>query len=260
MQAARLAPAAQPSGSSARTARRSRLPVRAAAQGASGSHSEPQPSGAAGQPSNTGGTASRPTPFCTELPGGALWWQHLHNSSTTPIYGTSFVLQRPRVGGPGLVRAKQQPKPVLHPARPPPPPPVVWQAPGGGAGLVLAGSSLGHGSVVIDTDFVVLPAQPEAPAVQPNTTCVGIVWQPAEGSEAQEQEQERAARANRRRSKHPRRTQAVSCCHPGVVSLPTHHACAASSTSCAFPLAVVSPRSVSPPACSCATPATCAAR
>jgi hypothetical protein len=86
---------------------------------------------------------------------------------------------------------------------------VVWQAPGAGAGLALAGSSLGRGSVVIDTDFVVLPAQSEAPAVQPNTTCVGIVWQPSEESEAQEQEQEQAARASRRRGKHPRRTQAL---------------------------------------------------
>ncbi|EFN55851.1 hypothetical protein CHLNCDRAFT_52093 [Chlorella variabilis] len=142
-----------------------------------------------------------------ELPGGALWWQNINNSATTPLYGTNFnfVLQRPTIGGPGLVRAVQQPKPVQH-SQPAAAPPVVWAAPVGGTGLALAGSSLGSGSLVIDTEFEVLPpSAPPAPAVQPNTTCVGLVWQPS--AEAEDGEAEPARAKLRRSSKHPRRTQ-----------------------------------------------------
>lgn len=147
-----------------------------------------------------------------ELPGGALWWQNINNSATTPLYGTNFnfVLQRPTIGGPGLVRAVQQPKPVQH-SQPAAAPPVVWAAPVGGTGLALAGSSLGSGSLVIDTEFEVLPpSAPPAPAVQPNTTCVGLVWQPS--AEAEDGEAEPARAKLRRSSKHPRRTQQVSAC------------------------------------------------
>ena len=139
-------------------------------------------------------------------PGGALWWTGLHSSSTRPVYGETFVLQRPTIGGPGLVRVARQPKPVRR-ASPAPAPPVVWSAPGGtaGTGLMLAGTSLGSGSVVIDTEFVVLPA---APPIQPNTSCTGIVWQgSAETGEAQ------AQAPRRRRSRHPRRTQMVREAH-----------------------------------------------
>lgn len=53
---------------------------------------------------------------------------------------------------------------------------------------------------------LVHPAYPCLP--QPNTTCVGIVWQPsAEGQD--EQEASASASRRRRRGKHPRRTQMV---------------------------------------------------
>ncbi|KAI3437754.1 hypothetical protein D9Q98_000202 [Chlorella vulgaris] len=138
----------------------------------------------------------------TPLPGGALWWHHWNNT-VDPLYGNNFVLQRPRVGGPGLVRAVQQPKPVRQPAAAPATA-VVWKNPSAGGGLVL-GSSLCSGSVVIDTDFEVLQP-PLAPTMLPNTTCVGLVWQPAEGEEGTAEVEPGSLRRN---SKHPRRTQAL---------------------------------------------------
>lgn len=146
-----------------------------------------------------------------ELRGGALWWQHLHASGMQPVYGAewSFVMQRPAVGGPGLVRVARPPKPVRSAAPAPPSPPVVWAAPGAaaGTGLALAGSHLGSCSVVIDTEYAVLR---DAPPVPPNTTCTGIVWQRS-GEAA-----ELPPRRRRASSKHPRRTQWVSGTLVGV--------------------------------------------
>lgn len=164
--------------------------------------------GAPEQPQAASPAGAAPLP----LPGGALWWQSLHAGGTRPVYGPlahdTFVMQRPVVGGPGLVRVPRQPKPVRSAPPAPAAPPVLWVGPPAGAGLTLAGSSLGSCSVVVDTEFVVLP--PHAPAVQPNTSCVGIVWQPsAEGGQGAEASAAAAARS-RRRSRHPRRTQMVS--------------------------------------------------
>ena len=145
------------------------------------------------------------------LPGGALWWQSLHAGGTRPVYGPlahdTFVMQRPVVGGPGLVRVPRQPKPVRSAPPAPAGPPMLWVGPPAGAGLALAGSSLGSCSVVVDTDFVVL--QPQPPAVQPNTSCVGIVWQRSADSGQGAEASAAAAARGRRRSRHPRRTQMV---------------------------------------------------
>lgn len=104
---------------------------------------------------------SPPAAASIPLPGGALWWQNLHTGGLQPVYGPAagetFVLQRRKVGGPGLVRSPRQPPPMR--AAPPAPaaPPMVWLAPAGGTGLTLAGvGGLGAGSVVIDTEFEVL--------------------------------------------------------------------------------------------------------
>lgn len=173
--------------------------------------------GSAGGASATGGSTGGGT---VELKGGALWWQHLRSSAaggTAELkYGSNFVLQRPgSVGGAGLVHAVRPPKPVRRSPLPPPLPPVVWRAPGAaasGAGLVLSGSSLASGSVVIDTECFVLPmpgqqqAQQQLPgAIAPNTTCVGIVWQPSTDSQAEAAAPPPVRRG--RSSKHPRRTQ-----------------------------------------------------
>lgn len=207
-----LARASQPAVSSAQGVDRPprlpgrRLAVRVASQRGGGAPEQPQgapPAGAAPLP----------------LPGGALWWQSLHSGGTRPVYGPlahdTFVMQRPVVGGPGLVRVPRQPKPVRSAPPAPAAPPVLWVGPPAGAGLTLAGSSLGSCSVVVDTEFVVLP--PQAPAVQLNTSCVGIVWQPsADGGQGAEAGAAAAAR-ERRRSKHPRRTQMVRGLGPGAV-------------------------------------------
>lgn len=151
------------------------------------------------------------------LPSGALWYLHLH-SRTTPTYGSNFVLQRPTVGGPGLVRCIRPPAPVRAAAPAPAMPPVVWHAPssGTGLGLTLAGSSLGAGAVVVDTEYTVLPprllpgAGSAAPGgIAPNTICTGIVWQKSVEGEAEGATP--SARPRRRRSsgRHPRRTQMV---------------------------------------------------
>lgn len=216
-----------------RTVRRQPLAVRAVQPDSRGSAPPNGPRNSAGSGGASGAGAGRLQPAagqaeCVELPGGALWWQHLHNQGTTPLYGSNFVLQRPTVGGPGLIKASRPPAPVrVPPPSPPPSPPVVWHAPGSGAGLglTLASGSLGAGSVVVDTDFVVLPAQHPHPllpqpaepaagsAVPPNTICTGIVWQrsadPEEGQE--EGAAARQLRGRRRGSgRHPRRTQMVS--------------------------------------------------
>jgi hypothetical protein len=190
-----------------------------------GSPAEPQ-GGAGGLPGSAGG-ASATGGGTVELKGGALWWQHVRSSTgggTAELkYGSNFVLQRPgSVGGAGLVRAVRPPKPVRRSPPTPPLPPVVWRAPGaaaGGAGLVLSGSSLASGSVVIDTECFVLPTPGQQQAQQqqqqllpgaipPNTTCVGIVWQPSADPQAEAAAQPPARRG--RSSKHPRRTQMVS--------------------------------------------------
>lgn len=140
------------------------------------------------------------------LPGGALWWQNLHTSGMQPVYGESFVMQRRAVGGQGLVRRVPQPPPVRH-TLPPASPPAVWHAPSAGTGLALAGVGLGSGTVVIDTEFVVLGPSRAAQRPAANTTCVGMVWQPSPQAAAEVQA---APSLRRRRSKHPRRTQMVS--------------------------------------------------
>ncbi|KAL4424867.1 hypothetical protein ABPG77_002090 [Micractinium sp. CCAP 211/92] len=171
-------------------------------------------SGAADSCSSVGGVDSGNV-TAVPLPSGALWFLHLH-SRTTPTYGSNFVLQRPTVGGPGLVRSPRPLAPVRAAAPPPPMPPVVWHAPGSdaGLGLTLACSSLGAGAIVVDTEYTVLPpsALPgdggAAPGgIAPNTTCTGIVWQQSVEDEAEGGAA--AARVRRRRSsgRHPRRTQ-----------------------------------------------------
>ncbi|PRW20862.1 Fructose-1-phosphate phosphatase [Chlorella sorokiniana] len=117
-------------------------------------------------------------------------------------------MQRPEIGGPGLVRVPRQPKPVRAAAPPPATPPVVWVGPPAAGALTLAGSSVGSCSVVIDTEFVVLPPQQPA-AVQPNTTCLGIVWQGTVEGEADAAASAAAAARGRKRGRHPRRTQTL---------------------------------------------------
>ncbi len=211
------------------------------------------------------------------LPSGALWFLHLH-SRTTPTYGSNFVLQRPTVGGPGLVRSPRPPAPVRAAAPPPPMPPVVWHAPGSdaGLGLTLAGSSLGAGAIVVDTDFTVLPPSvlPDdggaAPGgIAPNTTCTGIVWQQSVENEAEGGAA--AARVRRRRSsgRHPRRTQMVGGTpwrvrHAGVCCMfvpcrASSYPQAVASTSPEF-LTATWPLPASLAVRSCASRATCAAR
>ncbi|KAL4451880.1 hypothetical protein ABPG75_007542 [Micractinium tetrahymenae] len=202
------------------------LAVRAAERsvGPNGSSGADSRSRAGGVDSSAGGVDNG-AGAAVPLPSGALWFLNLH-SRTTPTYGSNFVLQRPTVGGPGLVRSSRPPAPVRHAAPPPAMPPVVWHAPGSGAGLglTLAGSSLGAGAVVVDTEYTVLPpgAPPprQAPrllpgaggaaagSIAPNTTCTGIVWQQSVEDEADGALP--AARARRRRrssGRHPRRTQ-----------------------------------------------------
>ena len=120
-------------------------------------------------------------------------------------------MQRPEIGGPGLVRVPRQPKPVRAPAPPPAVPPVVWVGPPAAGALTLAGSSVGSCSVVIDTEYVVLPPQQQQQqqAVQPNTSCVGIVWQGSVEGEAGAEASAAAAARGRKRGRHPRRTQTV---------------------------------------------------
>lgn len=154
--------------------------------------------------------------------------QSLHSGGTRPVYGPlthdTFVMQRPEIGGPGLVRVPRQPKPVRAPMPPPASPPVVWVGPPAAGALTLAGSSVGSCSVVIDTDYVVLPPQQQQAAVQPNTTCVGIVWQGSVEGEADAEASAAAARG-RKRSRHPRRTQTVrlhgreAACKRGIPAL-----------------------------------------
>ena len=167
-----------------------------------------------------GGAAGAGASGAVELPGGALWWQHLHGGhSTTPLYGDNWVLQRPAVGGPGLVKV-QRPSPLARRAPPPPAaPPAVWHAPGSatGLGLTLTGVGVGAGAVVVDTEFVVLPERRQHPAalppprIAPNTAVTGIVWQrTVEEGGGERQEQVSAARLRRGSSRHSRRTQMVS--------------------------------------------------
>ncbi|PSC69566.1 Fructose-1-phosphate phosphatase [Micractinium conductrix] len=164
-----------------------------------------------------GGAAGAGASGAVELPGGALWWQHLHGGhSTTPLYGDNWVLQRPAVGGPGLVKV-QRPSPLARSAPPPPAaPPAVWHAPGSatGLGLTLTGVGVGAGAVVVDTEFVVLPERRQHPAalppprIAPNTAVTGIVWQrTVEEGGGERQEQVSAARLRRGSSRHSRRTQ-----------------------------------------------------
>lgn len=182
---------------------------RAGHRGSGGANSCSSVSGVA----STAGGVDTGAGAAIALPSGAVWYLHLH-SRTTPTYGSNFVLQRPTVGGPGLVRSSRPPAPVRAAASPPPMPPTVWHAPGSDAGLGLALAGISAGTVVVDTEFTVLPPRSlpgdggAAPgSIAPNTTCTGMVWQrsveeePADGASA--------AHARRRRSsgRHPRRTQ-----------------------------------------------------
>lgn len=192
---------------------------RAGHRGSGGANSCSSVSGVA----STAGGVDTGAGAAIALPSGAVWYLHLH-SRTTPTYGSNFVLQRPTVGGPGLVRSSRPPAPVRAAASPPPMPPTVWHAPGSDAGLGLALAGISAGTVVVDTEFTVLPPRSlpgdggAAPgSIAPNTTCTGMVWQrsveeePADGASA--------AHARRRRSsgRHPRRTQMVGG-KPGHVS------------------------------------------
>lgn len=126
----------------------------------------------------------------------------LGRSQGSFLYGShfSFLLRRDPVGGEGLIVRRQQPKPVRvqRQAAVPIPSPANQ-----GAGLSLVGLDISSCSVVIDTEFELLEEQQQQPpaAIQPNTTCTGIV--PVSlGVEAAEEELSA--------SKHPRRTQRVS--------------------------------------------------
>lgn len=124
-----------------------------------------------------------------ELPGGAFWWLGSHQKSSAVIYGDNFLIQRPRVGGEGLVPAAKNVAVAPYTPRRPLPPAVSPRRP---LGLTLASAM-----VVIDTEFDVLPEDPAVAA----SACTGIVYLgPAEGQAPL------ASDAGPARGSHPRRT------------------------------------------------------
>jgi len=99
-------------------------------------------------------------PTRLQLPGGEYWWLGTRNDAAI-IYGDSFVLQRQKIGGPGLVPASREVYVEKYSPRPASPPVVSPRMP---LDLVTTLS----GMVVIDTDCEEVFA--------PNTSCTGIVY------------------------------------------------------------------------------------
>jgi len=123
---------------------------------------------------------AHPTPL--QLPGGECWWLGARNDAAI-IYGDSFVLQRQKIGGPGIVLASRDVCVEKYSPRPASPPAVRPRMP-----LELATTTL-SGMVVIDTGC--------EEVFEPNTRCTGIVYTGSNESSLQQAEGV---------GKHPRRT------------------------------------------------------
>lgn len=125
---------------------------------------------------------SRDTPRPLELAGGGYWWLGARKDVTL-VFGDQFVLQRPRVGGEGLVPSPQASVQVYRPpaAAPAvrPRQPVVLALPG---------------QLVIDTEYELLESSSYSPPQQWGIVHVGSVG----GVTTQD--------AGPARGKHPRRT------------------------------------------------------
>ena len=143
-------------------------------------------------------SASGNTPI--ELPGGAYWWLGGNNSSSSVIYGENFVLQRTRVGGPGLVPSRQNVSVQTFRSPRSGPPAVRPQQP---TGMILSGM------VVLDTEWEeissnveLISKEPRAlPNSWPPSTCTGIVYVGSGDNEIADARILGAAS-----SRHPRRT------------------------------------------------------
>jgi hypothetical protein len=156
------------------------------------------------------GPQHHPRPL--ELPGGGFWWVGLKNDRDV-VYGEHFVIQRPKVGGEGLVR------------RDPLPPPQRFMGQQSGllastAHVPVKSGPLGllPSLVVIDTEAVTVleveggeEERSHSVNPKPNSTCLDIVPFSSSAVMGPEEGNEGAV------SKHKRRTKQVraSCFRRG---------------------------------------------
>ncbi|KAG7667564.1 hypothetical protein Ndes2526B_g03566 [Nannochloris sp. 'desiccata'] len=129
---------------------------------------------------------NHPTPL--QLPGGEYWWLGARNDAAI-IYGDSFVLQRQKIGGPGLVPASRDVCVEKYSPRPASPPAVSPR-------MSMELATTLSGMVVIDTCC--------EEVFEPNTSCTGIVYLGSNDSLLQQAEDVGEAFG-----KHPRRTRRI---------------------------------------------------
>lgn len=137
-----------------------------------------------------------------ELPGGGFWWLGARNDETV-LYGDTWTIRRPRIGGEGLVPASKAPKAIQQSIHT-----YSHKIPGSNYPVVrpnLPTGLVASGIVVLDTEFEVLSdsgAPEREPAVPGNISCTGIVHV---GSTADGNQDDVSNRRNNV-ARHPRRT------------------------------------------------------
>lgn len=135
-----------------------------------------------------------------ELPGGGFWWLGARNDEAV-LYGDSWTIRRPRIGGQGLVPASKASKAIQKSFIPSKKNNYPALRPNLPTGLVASGI------VILDTDFEVLSDDvPESNAVSDSSSvCTGIVHV-GTTSEMGEEHTISHNRSQRASTTHPRRT------------------------------------------------------
>ena len=104
-----------------------------------------------------------------ELPGGGFWWLGARNDEAV-LYGDSWTIRRPRIGGQGLVPASKTSKAIQKSSIPSRNNNYPALRPNLPTGLVASGI------VILDTDFEVLSDDvPESDVSGSSSVCTGIV-------------------------------------------------------------------------------------